>query len=152
MPMQACCAKLLTPSALCSGRHAGGVGWGGVCACGPSVRKLCMLRCSGVAAHSQWRALVIVRGLGVPGLRSKRGRHGEALTGGLRSGGGGTHMAPHEGQGGGWRAVLPASLQLTSMVQTEQIFLHRGRSPTEAKNSSSVMACLLAAFSPCRLD
>jgi len=37
----------------------------------------------------------------------------------------------------------------TCTPHVRQIFLHLFKSPTEAKNSSSVIACLLAAFSPC---
>lgn len=40
---------------------------------------------------------------------------------------------------------------LTSILQVAHIFWHRAKSPTDEKNSSSVMACRRAALSPCRL-
>lgn len=47
--------------------------------------------------------------------------------------------------------LLCAEQLPTWMRQVLQIFLHLCKSPTDAKNNSSVIACRRAAFSPCRL-
>lgn len=61
------------------------------------------------------------------------------------------HFVPRQRGSGGSRAGSKTRGEHAWMRHVRQMRWQRFTSPTDAKNSSSVMACRRAAFSPCRL-